>query len=87
MIEYKKYQSPQWKEISKMVRIRDNMICQMCGRKVFGKDAHVHHIDGNRQHNDMDNLILLCPDCHSKIHHKYLYVRNNSPSITLYDYP
>jgi len=85
VLEYKRYNSPQWKEIARQVRIRDNMTCQMCGRKVFGKDAHVHHIDENRQHNDMSNLILLCPHCHSKVHNRYLNVRNRkNKKIDLY---
>ena len=87
MIEYKKYQSPQWKEISRQIRIRDGGVCQDCGRRVWGADSHVHHIDGDRNNNHPDNLILLCPQCHSARHGRYLHVRNNSPSITLYDYP
>lgn len=30
--------------------------------------GHVHHKDGNREHNDPDNLILLCRGCHVRIH-------------------
>jgi len=82
------YNSPQWKVISKQIRIRDNNKCQgwkfglrnkygnLCNRRVWGADAHVHHIDGNKYNNDFSNLILLCPVCHSKIHHRYLNVRN-----------
>lgn len=29
----------------------------------------VHHIDGNRQNNDPSNLVELCPECHSALHH------------------
>ncbi len=25
---------------------------------------HVHHIDGNRKNNDIENLSILCPNCH-----------------------
>ncbi len=28
-------------------------------------NLEVHHIDGNRNNNHLDNLILLCPNCHS----------------------
>ena len=27
----------------------------------------VHHIDENREHNTLDNLIILCPICHKKL--------------------
>jgi len=26
----------------------------------------VHHIDGNRNNNNLKNVILLCPNCHSQ---------------------
>ena len=28
--------------------------------------GHVHHIDGNRNNNNLENLLLLCPSCHKK---------------------
>ena len=28
----------------------------------------VHHIDGNRDNNILDNLIILCANHHSKVH-------------------
>jgi len=67
-----------WKLISKMVRARDGMHCRICGRRVYGKDAHVHHIIPKSQGgtDSLDNLILVCPRCHSRIHGRYLNVRN-----------
>jgi len=32
--------------------------------------AEVHHIDKNRENNDLNNLILLCKNCHLKRHDK-----------------
>jgi len=43
---------------------RDNMNCELCG----AKKAVTHHIDGNRENNSFDNLVLLCVTCHIKIH-------------------
>ena len=28
-------------------------------------NLEVHHIDGNRKNNELNNLQLLCPNCHS----------------------
>ncbi|GAG75394.1 unnamed protein product [marine sediment metagenome] len=28
--------------------------------------GHVHHVDGDRSNNKLENLILLCPSCHKK---------------------
>ncbi len=41
--------------------------CQKCG---YAKDKilQVHHIDENRNNNDLDNLQLLCPNCHFEHH-------------------
>lgn len=29
----------------------------------------VHHIDHDRNHNDKENLIILCANCHSRVHY------------------
>lgn len=34
----------------------------------FQGKPHIHHIDGNNQHNNLGNLIALCPNCHQKAH-------------------
>ena len=98
-LEYKRYNSPFWREISKQVRIRDGNRCQgwkfgftdkygnPCNRKVWKSDSHIHHIIPLSQGGSttLDNLILLCPICHSKIHGRYLNVRNrNNKRIDLY---
>jgi hypothetical protein len=32
------------------------------------KDFHVHHIDGNRENNEINNLLALPKDLHNKYH-------------------
>jgi hypothetical protein len=58
-----------WEEIKNRVRRRDSFICQNCGLEERDKSFHVHHIvprsDGGIDH--PDNLVLLCPSCHSKL--------------------
>lgn len=58
-------------------------ICQVCNcnlTKVYGPIAegfiHVHHINSlssqKQEHEvDLDNLITVCPNCHSMLHRKY----------------
>jgi hypothetical protein len=41
--------------------------CHICGT---GDDLIVHHIDGNRENNRLENLIPLCRQCHSRVHTK-----------------
>lgn len=43
--------------------------CEKCGiSKWNGKDLklQVHHIDGNHFNNTLENLQILCPNCHSQ---------------------
>lgn len=39
--------------------------CQSCGYKEV---LDLHHIDGNKFNNHPDNHVILCPNCHAKIH-------------------
>ncbi len=56
----------------KMLKIRllkiRGVICERCGY-----DRHeilqVHHKDKNRSNNDLDNLELICPNCHYEEHY------------------
>ena len=42
--------------------------CECCGLSVWmGKPIplELHHKDGNKNHNELDNYELLCPNCHA----------------------
>lgn len=40
----------------------------------IGKDMDVHHIDGDRTNNNIDNLLLLPKDIHQRMHKSNFYV-------------
>jgi 5-methylcytosine-specific restriction endonuclease McrA len=40
-----------------------NRISDWQGRPL---SLELHHIDGNRQNHLLDNLVILCPNCHSQ---------------------
>lgn len=43
--------------------------CEICGISEWnGKpiSCQLHHIDGNNKNNNIDNLQILCPNCHSQ---------------------
>lgn len=43
--------------------------CQCCGISIWNNKPitlQLHHIDGNRNNNEDNNLMLLCPNCHSQ---------------------
>lgn len=41
--------------------------CELCGWKEDERILEVHHIDENRQNNNLSNLMILCPNCHKKL--------------------
>lgn len=41
--------------------------CAVCGYDKVEGILEVHHIDKDRNHNDIDNLIVLCPNCHTMV--------------------
>lgn len=52
--------------------------CSVCGWDEDIDVLEVHHIDENRQNNDLSNLIILCPICHKKLTtHKYILINRN----------
>lgn len=54
------------KDISKMKNYRKKY--KLYYNIDFGAEYSVHHIDGNRQNNDISNLVLLPRKLHSKYH-------------------
>jgi 5-methylcytosine-specific restriction endonuclease McrA len=48
------------------VIVRDKGICQSCG--LLAAPPEMHHRDGNRDNQSMENLVLLCGPCHFRVH-------------------
>jgi len=59
---------PNWDDISRKYREASQFKCQICYVDCtnFTGLVQVHHIDGNQNNNEHDNLRVLCTDCHSK---------------------
>ena len=61
----------EWPAIRREVLQAAGHRCQMCNRRIMGRDAHVHHRTKlkdlkRKQANLVDNLVALCAPCHSK---------------------
>ncbi len=50
----------------RLLRLHGNKCqrCDYCKTEIL----QVHHKDKNRQNNDLDNLELICPNCHFEEH-------------------
>lgn len=44
-------------------------VCNRCGYKDVPAILQVHHVDRNRENNSVDNLEILCPNCHAIEHY------------------
>ncbi len=64
--KHKKTKNPlpeNWEDLRRQVKERDQVCCDCAGPSIGA-----HHIDFNRTHNDLSNLVWLCWPCH-KIRH------------------
>lgn len=52
--------------------LEENIMIEICGKCSINSwnempiSLELHHIDGNRTNHHIDNLMLLCPNCHSQ---------------------
>lgn len=51
----------------KSFKSKNNKICAYCDSI---RNIEIHHIDGNRNNNEEENLINLCSSCHKKVEYK-----------------
>lgn len=66
----KKYSNPRPRipaTTKREVKIEARFACIVCSERV---SLNTHHIDGNRENNDPENLALLCANCHGMVHDK-----------------
>jgi hypothetical protein len=63
---------PKFSTVRKAMIARGLLVkCNRCGFDEFPQILGVHHKDRNRNNNEMDNLEVLCPNCHSMEHMKH----------------
>lgn len=57
-----------WAEVSANYRARQKYCCEYCGVNLESAKnlLHVHHKNGVKSNNSLNNLIALCLDCHKK---------------------
>lgn len=62
----KRVRIPQENKIRAFLQKEIDSICPFCENDDVGH-FEIHHIDEDPSNNDINNLLLLCPICHSKI--------------------
>ena len=63
---------PVFSTVRKMMLARNMILkCVRCGFDEIKQILGVHHIDRNRKNNELSNLEVLCPNCHSIEHLKH----------------
>lgn len=55
--------------VQKKLFVRSRGFCESCELDFAFVEGEIHHRDRNRENNNMQNLLLLCPNCHSKFHY------------------
>lgn len=71
-----------WSEARKKRLEKDSYTCWYCGFK-HKSYMEVHHIEGNWQDDSTDNLITLCPLCHSCLHIGLAGMQNRGKLLVL----
>lgn len=67
------------KRLKVQIRKRDNYQCQICNKQFIEKKDNnkifltIHHIDFNKNNNDISNLICLCNVCNTNCNFKRNY--------------
>jgi YHS domain-containing protein len=64
--------NPNWKNVSSSYRFlvfkTKAKVCERCGYNTIPEILQVHHKDMDRTNNVLENLEILCPNCHAEEH-------------------
>lgn len=52
--------------LKRSIRKRDGLACVNCDKTGM---LTIHHLDGDSSRNEEDNMITLCPPCHTLFHY------------------
>ena len=61
--------SEYWQQVKQKIHARDRK-CVKCGSILFLEVHHLTYKNKGNELNNLEDLILLCAECHKKIHEK-----------------
>ena len=71
-----KYEKISYKSLRKLLLEEKNNTCEVCGNSVWLDEPlwlEIHHKDDNNKNNKKENLIVVCPNCHSVLDKNYRF--------------
>lgn len=70
-ISYRDFlQTPYWKAIAQQKKFKSKFMCELCGSHNTLNVHHKTYIHHGEEIRHLDDLIVLCSDCHAKFHNK-----------------
>lgn len=75
-LEENKYENLTVKSRRQVLLEESSYFCEVCGNKEWLGEPiwlEIHHIDGNNKNNVRENLMVVCPNCHSSIDKNYRF--------------
>ena len=86
--EYAKFlTSPEWEAISEKRKQMDDHECQCCGNRYNLVVHHTDYLKGDKGLLDLDHLVTLCYRCHSIIHGKWNFDKEENKEVKKYEPP
>lgn len=67
ILDIKHYGTGKHSRYSKRAKVFYGEFCEICGYQEHKEILEVHHIDFSRNNNNIENLIVLCPNHHAMI--------------------
>ncbi len=70
------YDSKAWKDLARLIREKKHFVCDKCGRPGAHQVHHIIELTPDNINNpsislNPRNLMLLCNDCHNRLHHRF----------------
>lgn len=70
------YASKAWNDLARLIREQKHFICDKCGKPGATQVHHIIELTPDNITNpsislNPRNLMLLCSECHNKVHHRF----------------
>lgn len=69
LIESGKWEGDDLRTLYRYLTSNRKYVCEICGISTWNNKSiklEIHHKDGNYKNNKLNNVILICPNCHSQ---------------------